>query len=69
MAIAETPFTGEVREQLLDRRARLEDVLSRHESEQMQQLLEDVDHALERMNVGKFGLCEVCHDTIEPAGC
>ena len=65
MAIADTPFTGKIREQLLDRRARLEDVLSRNESEQMQRLLEDVDHALERMNVGKFGLCEVCHDTIE----
>jgi len=65
MAIAETPFLGKVREQLLDRRARLEDVLSRNESEQMQRLLEDVDHALERMNIGKFGLCEVCHDTIE----
>ena len=65
MAIADTPFTGKIREELLDRRARLEDVLSRSESEQMQRLLADVDHALERMNVGKFGLCEVCHDTIE----
>ena len=65
MALAETPFTGKVREELLDRRARLEDVLSRNESEQMQHLLAEVDHALERMNVGKFGLCEVCHDTIE----
>jgi sigma-B regulation protein RsbU (phosphoserine phosphatase) len=65
MAIADTPFTEKVREQLLDRRARLEDVLSRNESEQMQRLLDDVDHALERMNIGKFGLCEVCHDTIE----
>jgi sigma-B regulation protein RsbU (phosphoserine phosphatase) len=65
MALAETPFTGKVREELLDRRARLEEVLSRNESEQMQHLLDEVDHALERMNVGKFGLCEVCHDTIE----
>jgi len=65
MAIADTPFTGKIREELLDRRARLEDVLSHNESEQVQRLLEDVDHALERMNVGQFGLCEVCHDTIE----
>jgi sigma-B regulation protein RsbU (phosphoserine phosphatase) len=65
MAIADTPFTGNTREQLLDRRARLEDVLTRNESEQMQRLLDDVDHALERMNVGKFGYCEVCHDTLE----
>jgi sigma-B regulation protein RsbU (phosphoserine phosphatase) len=65
MAIADTPFTGKIREELLDRRSRLEDVLSHNESEQMQRLLDDVDHALERMNIGKFGLCEVCHDTIE----
>lgn len=65
MAIADTPFTGNIREQLLERRARLEDVLSRNESQQMQRLLEDVDQALERINVGKFGYCEVCHDTVE----
>src|SRR5271169_1166736 len=65
MAIAETPFIGQAREQLLDRRARLEDVLSRNESEQMQRLLNDVDHALESLNIGKYGLCEVCHETIE----
>jgi sigma-B regulation protein RsbU (phosphoserine phosphatase) len=65
MAIADTPFTGKVREQLLDRRARLQDALSRNESEQMQRLLEDVDHALERMKGGTFGYCEVCHETVE----
>jgi sigma-B regulation protein RsbU (phosphoserine phosphatase) len=65
MAIAETPLTSKVREQLLDRRARLEDVLTRNESQQMQRLLEDVDHALERIDVGKFGYCDVCHETIE----
>jgi phosphoserine phosphatase RsbU/P len=29
------------------------------------QLLQEVDAALERMNQGTFGICEVCHDTIE----
>ena len=65
MAIADTPLTSKIREQLLDRRVRLEDVLTRNESEQMQRLLEDVDHALERIDVGKFGYCDVCHETIE----
>ena len=66
MAIAETPFVGKVREAVArpagapGRRA-----FASNESEQMQHLLEEVDHALERMNIGKFGLCEVCHDTIE----
>jgi sigma-B regulation protein RsbU (phosphoserine phosphatase) len=65
MAIADTPYTENIRERLLDRRARLEDALSHNESEQMQRLLHDVDQALERMNVGEFGYCAVCHDTIE----
>jgi phosphoserine phosphatase RsbU/P len=28
-------------------------------------LLREVDSALERMNTGTYGICEVCHDTIE----
>jgi len=60
MALAETPFLGKVRDQLLDRRARLEDVLTRNESEKMQRLLDDVDHALERMNVGHICAMTSC---------
>jgi len=29
-------------------------------------LLSEVDAALERMDAGTYGLCEACHDTIEP---
>jgi len=31
----------------------------------LQQLLDSVDSALARLNAGTFGICEVCHDTIE----
>jgi len=31
----------------------------------LQQLLKSVDDALERLNAGTFGICEVCHDSIE----
>jgi len=31
----------------------------------LQQLINSVDEALARLNTGTFGICEVCHDTIE----
>jgi hypothetical protein len=31
----------------------------------LRQLLRSVDEALERLHGGTFGICEVCHDTIE----
>lgn len=65
MAIADTGFVPTIREQLLDRRARLEDVLGRNDTQQLNHLLHEVDQALERMDVGKFGVCETCHDAIE----
>ncbi len=55
-----------VREQLLDRRRRLEAALSTlSDPEPLRSLLREVDAALERIEGGTFGLCSVCHDTIE----
>jgi sigma-B regulation protein RsbU (phosphoserine phosphatase) len=65
MAIADTGYVPTIREQLLDRRARLEDVLGRNDTEQLNHLLQEVDQALRRIEVGKFGVCETCHDSIE----
>ncbi|HKM67752.1 MAG TPA: SpoIIE family protein phosphatase [Candidatus Acidoferrum sp.] len=31
----------------------------------LRQLIHSVDEALERLHAGTFGICEVCHDTIE----
>jgi phosphoserine phosphatase RsbU/P len=55
-----------VRDQLVDRRRRLESALagSRPES-RVEQLLTEVDAALARMEQGTFGICEVCHEPVE----
>jgi sigma-B regulation protein RsbU (phosphoserine phosphatase) len=55
-----------MREQLLDRRHKLEHA-DQHAggSERLQHLLEEVDSALARMESGCYGICESCHDTIE----
>ena len=65
MAIGETAYVNTVREQLLAGRARLSDVLGEPRSERVLQLLEQVDSALHHIELGTFGLCENCHDTIE----
>jgi phosphoserine phosphatase RsbU/P len=56
-----------LREQLIERRHKLENAVSVfHRPSELEQLIEEVDAALERMNMGTYGLCEVCHDPIEP---
>jgi sigma-B regulation protein RsbU (phosphoserine phosphatase) len=51
------------RDQLLDRRRRLE--TSPVKEEEVTRLLKEVDAALARMDAGTFGLCETCTDPIE----
>ena len=56
-----------MRDQLLDRRRRLEHSIEElQEAGQLVRLLDEVDQALERMNHDTFGVCEVCQGTIEP---
>jgi sigma-B regulation protein RsbU (phosphoserine phosphatase) len=55
-----------LREQLIDRRHKLEDAASAfHQPAELTRLLEEVDAALRRMDVGVYGLCEVCHEPVE----
>lgn len=54
-----------LRGQLLDRRHRLKQALSGGGEEDLKYLLADVDEALARIDTGKFGVCEHCHDPIE----
>ena len=55
-----------LRPQLLDRRRKLETAIkARGEAPQLVDLLHQVDTALERMNDGSYGLCKVCHESIE----
>lgn len=58
-----------LREQLEKRRDQLRHALASPDAQvahpAFHELLRDVDAALERMNQGTYGVCEVCHDTIE----
>jgi len=55
-----------VRHQLQERRQRLEAALRAAPREpQFSRLLKEVDEALARVEGGSYGLCEVCHDSIE----
>ncbi len=64
MAIGETVYVNNVREQLLAGRERLSDVLEGGESEHVLRLLNEIDEALHRIEQGTFGICEVCHADI-----
>jgi sigma-B regulation protein RsbU (phosphoserine phosphatase) len=53
--------------ELLDRRERLVAISrSRPQDAGLARLLSEVDAALGRLAAGTFGLCETCHDPIEP---
>src|SRR4051812_4905978 len=55
-----------LREQLLDRRQKLELAAQDFQDlSEVSRLLHEVDSALRRMEDGTFGLCEACHDPIE----
>jgi sigma-B regulation protein RsbU (phosphoserine phosphatase) len=55
-----------LREQLIDRREKLETAASAfHRPAELTRLLQEVDAALHRMDLGTYGLCEVCHDPVE----
>lgn len=58
--------TEELKAQLLHRRARLQEfVREERKTPQLIQLLQDVELALERLNDGTYGRCDVCKDEIE----
>lgn len=54
-----------MRDELQSRRRRLEDAAAVRPTPEIDQLLEDVDAALLRIEEGSYGLCAVCHDPIE----
>lgn len=60
------PATDLFRNELLDRRGRLERVIGHAPGDgRLSQLLSEVDAALDRIEKGTFGLCETCHESIE----
>ncbi|MCZ6776825.1 MAG: SpoIIE family protein phosphatase [Ignavibacteria bacterium] len=55
-----------LRDQLLDRRGRLQTAISQSvQTESLHHLPREVDLALEKSDNGTYGLCETCHDSIE----
>jgi sigma-B regulation protein RsbU (phosphoserine phosphatase) len=57
---------GFMRQQLLDRRHRLENaVIESDHAVRLHSLLEEVDTALARMEDGSYGICEYCHEPVE----
>jgi phosphoserine phosphatase RsbU/P len=61
-----TAIESVLREQLFDRRHKLEVAANGfHEDREVSRLLKEVDAALRRMEDGTYGLCEVCHDSVE----
>jgi sigma-B regulation protein RsbU (phosphoserine phosphatase) len=65
MAIGDTTYVSSVRDQLLAGRTRLTEVLGQSDSDHVVRLLEEVDSALERIDHGSFGVCEICLGTVE----
>jgi phosphoserine phosphatase RsbU/P len=67
MAPAGVEFDAVLHEQLVDRRERLQVARSQNGLDpDFSRLLSEVDAALMRFEKGTYGLCEECHDPIEP---
>jgi len=61
-----TAIDNFLRDQLLERRHKLNHTIQHSgDSENLHVLLEEVDHALERIDEGSYGICEACHEAIE----
>jgi sigma-B regulation protein RsbU (phosphoserine phosphatase) len=54
-----------LRNQLLARRDRIHSALPAAHTQHLEQLLHEVDDALDRMEAGTYGICETCQDSIE----
>lgn len=56
-----------IKNHLVERRGRLqENIKYVPDAAKLYNLLQQVDAALERIDDGSYGLCEVCHDPVEP---
>lgn len=62
---ASTSLIHELRPKIIEKRARLQAAAQAVSAEYMNELLAEVDAALQRIDSGSYGICEVCHDTIE----
>jgi len=65
MATIESTYLQTAREQLEVRLERLENLLQQQPNQQVEQLITEVDRAIERIDTGHFGVCTVCHESVE----
>lgn len=62
----EIEFLSTIKDQLNDRKARLEETIQYvPDPSKLYGLLKQVDAALKRIDNGTYGICEVCNDTVE----
>jgi sigma-B regulation protein RsbU (phosphoserine phosphatase) len=55
-----------IKEDLIDRRERIQNLqINKSGIPDLNELLQQIDDAIERIENGSYGLCEVCHDPIE----
>jgi phosphoserine phosphatase RsbU/P len=60
-----TVIETNLRDQLLSRQRRLQALARNDQRSYVQELIQEVDDALQRMDDGCFGICEVCQDPVE----
>jgi phosphoserine phosphatase RsbU/P len=63
--MADGGSTTIIREQLLERRVRLESAIESTNDGRFSQLLQDIDSALEQVGTAAYGMCRACHEPIE----
>jgi phosphoserine phosphatase RsbU/P len=66
MSTAPIPAREVIRPQLLERRSRLMAASTAVPADYLHDLIAEIDAALGRVEDGSFGVCETCHDPIEP---
>jgi sigma-B regulation protein RsbU (phosphoserine phosphatase) len=66
MNAASGSLIHEMRPKIIERRERLRVAARSVSADYVNDLLAEVDAALQRIDNGSYGLCETCHDPIEP---
>jgi sigma-B regulation protein RsbU (phosphoserine phosphatase) len=62
---ASASLIQQLQPRIVETRARLQAAAQTVSAEHVNDLLAEIDAALDRINDGSFGICEVCHDPVE----
>jgi sigma-B regulation protein RsbU (phosphoserine phosphatase) len=65
MNAASPSLVHELRPRIIEKRAQLQAAAQTVSAEYVNDLLAEIDSALQRIDKGSYGICEVCKDTIE----